>query len=221
MPEEKELDSKIIGGALWEDLHRQNYKLTAVERANAIQMYMDTTGKTAMAVAEEMNVTKKEIYRTLGLLKCPMVVMDMIENGFISGDKVSRVIYNLKDKSDDSIKKAVDEAINKNLNSAQIEGMVSEINDNSKIAEHFRKVLRAIHLQIHKVETQIEKLDKKSLTMVSIDSKHLAEALSSLGELVDKRRATIESESKGRQTKEQKERSKEIKEELDKHNVEE
>ncbi len=216
----EELNNKIIGGALWEDLHRRNYKLTAVERAQTIRQYMDRTNKNAVEVATEMNVSKKEIYRTLGLLKCSKIVIDMIENGFISGDKVSRVIYNLKDKSDDNIEKAVNDAINKKLNSVQIERMVSELNNNDKIAEHFRKVLRLAHLQINKIETEIEKLNKKSLTMVSIDTRHLSDALMSLNDLVERRKITLERENKGVQTKEQKIKLKKIEEELDRNQVE-
>jgi len=184
-------DSKIIGGALWEDIHRKKYKLTTIERAEAIQKYMELNNKTPSQVAEEMNVTKKEIYRTLGILKAPQNVLRMMENGVITGDKVSRIIYNLKDKSDESINKAVEEVIERNLNSIGIEKLIAEKNNNNKIAEHYRGIIRLLHLEISKIENQLDVLDKKSLIMIGIDTNTLIDNLEKLDNVINQKKKEL------------------------------
>jgi len=174
-------EQKILGGKIWEEMHRKKYSLTMIERAQTIKEYMDSTNKTPMEVAEEMNVTKKEIYRTLGLLKCPEEVKALIDEEKIGDDKVSRVIYNLKDKSEENIIKAVKEIINmKKTNTTQVEQLVSEMNDKQKIAKHYRDETRKLYISIDKVEKKLLELNAKSLRMVEIDTNHLIDALNNL-----------------------------------------
>jgi len=194
-----DMEQKILGGKLWEEMHRKKYELTMTERAEAIQKYMDTTGKTPIEVAKEMNVTKKEIYRTLTLLKCPEEVKTMIADDRIADDKVSRVIYNLKDKSDEAITEAVKVVAGKKSNSVQVEQEMSELNNKHKIAIHFRKDVRNVHAAIATLDSKMHKLDIKGLRMVGVDAKHLIDALELLltkvetakEELVENNKPTI------------------------------
>jgi len=116
-------------------------------------------GRIADIVAKKIGLSgRKELYRIRKILDANNNTIEKLESGKISGDKVSRIVYNLKDKTKEDI--IVNKAIEENLSSNQIEKIVAEENDIKKVSVHLIS-------DLNNVIRILERYDKDTLKDVS------------------------------------------------------
>lgn len=143
-----DIPEKLIYNALIDGYKRK--KISKYELAVITKKYMDAQfkkGKKLEDIEKELGVGKKELYRCTSLLKLDKKTINQLSE-FVTLDKLSRILYSLKDK--EKIEEVVKEVHTKKLNTTQTEYYVAEVNDPYKVGSHFLTIMSRFMLEIEK-----------------------------------------------------------------------
>jgi len=130
-----------------------------IKEVSKTKEYGCDKGRVADYVARTIGVTRKELYRIKSVLKANKQTKQLLINGAISGDKVSRILYNLKDKSKED--EVVMMAIQQQLNSNMLEKEISEINCPTKIGDHVIRDIEKFNSFLDRYCMKVDKLEGK------------------------------------------------------------
>ena len=160
--------NKAVENTLIIEIKKKNFDF--VERAELIQHLIDVEKKKlgtkkckgngeewiVNIVADKLGISRAQLYRTRSILNANDKTRKLMDSGIISGDKVGKILYNLKDKNKENT--IVKKAISEDLTTGEIEREISEENDPSKILEHIAADIRKFHKDVIKMRTKLDKL---------------------------------------------------------------
>jgi ParB family chromosome partitioning protein len=139
-------ESKVAEIALTENLQREN--LTPIEEAEAYKVIMNNLKLTQADLAQKIGKSRSHVTNTLGLLKLPKEVQDMLLSNLISMGH-ARALSKLE--IDKQIIKLAHQIIDKGLSVRQIEEL-------TKIEEKTNKIKRITESKYYKEELELSKL---------------------------------------------------------------
>jgi uncharacterized protein YoaH (UPF0181 family) len=128
-------------------------------------------GRVGSVVAKRLGVTPKELFRIMCVLRANARTKALMAEGVISGDKVSRVLYNLKDASKED--EMIDRVIGEGTNTTATERLVAEKNDPVSIIRH-------VQADVRKAMTLLSRYEK---LLPGLNEKHKQAALEDLSRL--------------------------------------
>lgn len=122
-----------------------------------------TCAKVVDVLATEIGVGRKELYRIRKLIEVPKDIKKLVDDGKISADKVSRIIYNLKGKEKDKLKKIVNDAIKNESSVKEIEEDITEINEPKMVKTHAKNHLWRASQELKKAYVKLNAKDLKDV----------------------------------------------------------
>lgn len=161
-------ESKVAEIALTENLQREN--LTPIEEAEAYKVIMNNLHLTQADLAQKIGKSRSHVTNTLGLLKLPKEVQDMLLSNLISMGH-ARALSKLE--IDKQIIKLAHQIIDKGLSVRQIEEL-------TKIEEKTNKIKRTTESKYYTEEIELSKIygnrikidDKKIVLYCKEDKLH-------------------------------------------------
>ena len=164
-------DEEMMNIALLENLQRED--LTAIEEANAYKAMIDSLGLTQDELAKKVGKSRSHITNTLGLLKLPKSVQDLVLYNKISMGH-ARVLSKLEDTS--KIEELADKVVNDDLS-------VRELEELSKDKE-LKRLFPVNRVEKNNEYKSVEKMLKEKLgTKVKISNNKLTISFSTVQDL--------------------------------------
>lgn len=164
-------DEEMMNIALLENLQRED--LTAIEEANAYKAMIDSLGLTQDELAKKVGKSRSHITNTLGLLKLPKSVQDLVLYNKISMGH-ARVLSKLEDTS--KIEELADKVVNDDLS-------VRELEELSKDKE-LKRLFPVNRVEKNNEYKSVEKMLKEKLgTKVKISNNKITISFSTVQDL--------------------------------------
>jgi hypothetical protein len=178
---DNELIEKTYQNQLIIELKKSNYDY--YERAEMIKYLLTEEkkrckygdGHVSDIVAKRLGVERKELYRTMTILSANTKTKALIRDGKISADKVTHILYNLKDKTKED--EMISRAIGENLNIVQAQRAVAEINDARSVVKHFHSDIVKFCDNLKRYEQLIDKMKDTDKTKMSMEAAALVSTL--------------------------------------------
>jgi len=121
----EKLKEKLLVNGLQDILHRKDYD--EVEKALMIDELAKERGCNVADLAKELNTSKKELYRIKKILDSPEEVLELVNQGQISGTMASKIMYNLKDE--EQAPEVAEYIVKKKLNQVEAESYIARVNE--------------------------------------------------------------------------------------------
>ncbi|MBQ3475497.1 MAG: ParB/RepB/Spo0J family partition protein [Bacilli bacterium] len=164
-------DEEMMNIALLENLQRED--LTAIEEANAYKAMIDSLGLTQDELAKKVGKSRSHITNTLGLLKLPKSVQDLVLYNKISMGH-ARVLSKLEDTS--KIEELADKVVNDDLSVRELE----ELSKNKDL----KRLFPVNRVEKNNEYKSVEKMLKEKLgTKVKISNNKLTISFSTVQDL--------------------------------------
>ena len=164
-------DEEMMNIALLENLQRED--LTAIEEANAYKAMIDSLGLTQDELAKKVGKSRSHITNTLGLLKLPKSVQDLVLYNKISMGH-ARVLSKLEDTA--KIEELADKVVSDDLS-------VRELEELSKDKE-LKRLFPVNRVEKNNEYKEVEKMLKEKLgTKVKISNNKLTISFSTVQDL--------------------------------------
>lgn len=119
--------------------------LTYKEKATIVREFSKLKNINPKKLAVQYGLDTKEVYRWLQTEKFTPLINKRIKEGNITEVKAARIIYGIKDKSEENIDKTVEFAINNELGIKESEQLVAELNDPKKTGVHMVTLLNEMY----------------------------------------------------------------------------
>lgn len=164
-------DEEMMNIALLENLQRED--LTAIEEANAYKAMIDSLGLTQDELAKKVGKSRSHITNTLGLLKLPKSVQDLVLYNKISMGH-ARVLSKLEDTS--KIEELADKVVNDDLSVRELE----ELSKNKDL----KRLFPVNRVEKNNEYKSVEKMLKEKLgTKVKISNNKITISFSTVQDL--------------------------------------
>ena len=164
-------DEEMMNIALLENLQRED--LTAIEEANAYKAMIDSLGLTQDELAKKVGKSRSHITNTLGLLKLPKSVQDLVLYNKISMGH-ARVLSKLEDTS--KIEELADKVVNDDLSVRELEELSKD--------KDLKRLFPVNRVEKNNEYKDVEKMLKEKLgTKVKISNNKLTISFSTVQDL--------------------------------------
>lgn len=119
-----------------------------VEKAKMIDYMMKHRKMPIEKIAKQMGVEKSELYRIRSILKANDKIFSYVLDGKISSERVSEIIFRLKDKDLEKVEDIVREVVDKKLKTNEMEHLIAEKNNPVTIGNHLKVMLLEANRQL-------------------------------------------------------------------------